>query len=87
MKTTDIIKANKLMPGDCIGIAAPSSPFIKEDFFKGIDILESMGFFVMFPDGLFNRKGYLAGSDFPKILIDLVNDLAARVVELEALHP
>jgi len=63
MKTDHIIKANKLLPGDCIGVAAPSSPFKKDDFFQGVDILEAMGFSVMIPDGLFSRKGYLAGSD------------------------
>ncbi|QTA78574.1 Peptidase, S66 family LD-carboxypeptidase A [Desulfonema limicola] len=63
MKTINIIKAAKLLPGDCIGIAAPSSPFKKDDFFQGISILEEMGYSVMIPDGLFKKKGYLAGSD------------------------
>ena len=60
----NIVKPNKLLPGDCIGIAAPSSPFKKDDFFQGIEILEAMGFSVRISDNLFSRKGYLAGSDF-----------------------
>ena len=53
----------RLKPGDCIGIVAPASPFEETDFFKGICILENMGFRVSFPKGIFARSGYLAGSD------------------------
>ena len=52
-----------LKPGDCIGIVAPASPFEETDFFSGIRILENMGFRVSFPKGIFERSGYLAGSD------------------------
>jgi muramoyltetrapeptide carboxypeptidase len=52
-----------LKPGDCIGIVAPASPFEESDFFSGIQILENMGFRVTFPEGIFTRSGYLAGSD------------------------
>jgi len=52
-----------LKPGDCIGIVAPASPFDKTDFFSGIGILENMGFQVKFPEGIFARSGYLAGSE------------------------
>lgn len=53
----------RLKPGDCIGIVAPASPFAETDFFSGIRILEDMGFRVSFPEGIFARSGYLAGSD------------------------
>ncbi len=53
----------RLKPGDCIGIVAPASPFEETDFHAGIGILENMGFRVKFPEGIFARSGYLAGSD------------------------
>jgi muramoyltetrapeptide carboxypeptidase len=53
----------RLKPGDCIGIVAPASPFEETDFHAGIGILEKMGFRVKFPEGIFSRSGYLAGSD------------------------
>ena len=52
-----------LKPGDCVGIVAPASPFEKADFFKGIHMLENMGFRVSFPEEIFSIFGYLAGSD------------------------
>jgi len=52
-----------LIAGDIIAIAAPSSPFEKESLYRGISVLEEMGFRVMIPDGLFEREGYLAGTD------------------------
>ena len=42
---------------------APASPFEETDFHAGIGILENMGFRVKFPEGIFARSGYLAGSD------------------------
>jgi muramoyltetrapeptide carboxypeptidase len=61
----DMDKRNfpRLKPGDCIGIVAPASPFEETDFYAGIRILENMGFRVKFPEGIFARSGYLAGSD------------------------
>jgi muramoyltetrapeptide carboxypeptidase len=61
----DMDKRNfpRLKPGDCIGIVAPASPFEETDFYAGIRILENMGFRVKFPEGIFSRSGYLAGSD------------------------
>ncbi len=53
----------RLKPGDCIGVVAPASPFEETDFYSGICILENMGFRVSYPEGIFARSGYLAGSD------------------------
>ncbi|MFH0996898.1 MAG: LD-carboxypeptidase [Pseudomonadota bacterium] len=66
--TNDIDKRMpmRLKPGDCIGIVAPASPFEKTDFYTGISILENMGFRVSFPEGIFSRSGYLAGSDMDR---------------------
>ncbi len=52
-----------LKPGDCIGIVAPASPFEEAEFYAGIGVLENMGFRVRFPEGIFARSGYFAGSD------------------------
>jgi muramoyltetrapeptide carboxypeptidase len=52
-----------LKPGDTLGIAAPSSPFDDELFNAGVKALETMGFNPAIPEGLFQKDGYLAGSD------------------------
>jgi len=52
-----------LQPGDTIGIIAPSSPFDRKAFDRGVEILGSLGFSVTVPPGLFQESGYLAGSD------------------------
>lgn len=52
-----------LLPGDKVGIVAPASHFDKDRFYKGIRVLESLGFQAYLPEGLFEKKGYLAGSD------------------------
>ena len=57
------IKPPRLVPGDTIGIIAPSSPFDKQKFHDGLVVIEEMGFSVFFPENIFEQKGYLAGSD------------------------
>ncbi len=52
-----------LKPGGKIGIVAPAGPFDRETFFRGIRILEEMGFEVYVPEKLFEARGYLAGTD------------------------
>ena len=64
-----------LIPGDTIGIAAPSSPFDFESFKEGKKVLESLGFNVSSPQGLFNKQGYLAGTD--KHRGEIINHLFA----------
>ncbi|MCP4107514.1 MAG: LD-carboxypeptidase [Desulfobacteraceae bacterium] len=68
-----ILIPERLVPGDTIGIAAPASPFETEIFQQGVTILGSMGFHIHIPDGLFEKKGYLAGSDEHRA--DLLNRL------------
>ena len=65
----------RLMPGDKIGIAAPASHFDQEKFYRGIVVLESMGFRILVPDDLFSRKGYFAGQDTRRA--DQLNSLFA----------
>ena len=61
----------KLRSGDAIGIVAPASPFDRQRFDQGIRWLASAGYRPLIPQGLFERKGYLAGSDAHRA--DLVN--------------
>jgi muramoyltetrapeptide carboxypeptidase len=57
------IRPPRLKPGDTIGIVAPASPFDRKTFDQGIRSLESMGFQTCVPDEIFEKNGYLAGSD------------------------
>lgn len=52
-----------LKEGDCIGIAAPSSPFDKNQFKHGVSLLKKLGFEVYYRDDIFSQERYLAGSD------------------------
>lgn len=52
-----------LKPGDTIGMAAPASPFDGKSFDAGLRVLESMGFKPVVPEGLFEKNGFLAGTD------------------------
>ncbi len=52
-----------LKRGDCIGIAAPSSPFDRRVFMKGVHALERLGFKPKFRDDIFDQNRYLAGTD------------------------
>jgi muramoyltetrapeptide carboxypeptidase len=63
----DSIRPPRLEPGDTIGIAAPASPFDADLFDEGIKTLESMGYRTHVPNDLFERNGYLAGSDEHRI--------------------
>lgn len=68
--------------GDTIGIAAPSSPFDTEKFEAGLEMLESMGFEVKVPGGIFSREGYLAGTDQQRadLLMELLLDPEIKAV-------
>ena len=53
----------RLAPGDTVAVVAPSSPFIREKFQKGISVLAEMGLRPLFMEGIYETRGYLAGSD------------------------
>jgi muramoyltetrapeptide carboxypeptidase len=53
----------RLRPGAVIGIAAPASPFQPEALRSGVEVLRSMGFDVVVPEGVFARLRHLAGTD------------------------
>ena len=77
-----LIKPPALGPGDTIGIAAPASPFDEEEFHQGVAALEAMGYGVRIPQGIFEREGYLAGSDEDRaaLLTRLFEDESVKAV-------
>lgn len=56
-------RARPLKSGDIIGIAAPSSPFDKGEFKRGIHIIEKLGFGTRHRKDIFDQNRYLAGTD------------------------
>lgn len=64
-----------LKPGDTIGIVAPAGPFDSDKFMKGKTALESLGFRTFFDENIFQKQGFLAGSDIRRA--DGVNRLFA----------
>ena len=77
-----LIKPQALRTGDTIGIAAPASPFDREAFERGIEVLESMGYQVKIPENLFSQEGYLAGPDSERAsqLKKLFEDESVRAI-------
>jgi muramoyltetrapeptide carboxypeptidase len=60
---TAIIRPPALQEGDCIGLAAPASPFRREAFAAGVEVLHDLGFRVHYAPRVFEACRYLAGSD------------------------
>jgi muramoyltetrapeptide carboxypeptidase len=69
------VRPSRLKPGDTIGIVAPAGPFDSEKFMKGKTVLESMGFQTIFDEGIFQKHGFLAGTDIQRT--DQLNRLFA----------
>ncbi len=61
-RQSEKLKPPALRPGDTIGIVAPASYFVRQDFEAGCDSLRSMGYNVVFEDSIFDRDLYFAGS-------------------------
>jgi muramoyltetrapeptide carboxypeptidase len=57
-----VIRPRALRPGDLIGLAAPAGSVDERQLRRGAAELESMGFAVSIPAGLFERRGFTAGS-------------------------
>lgn len=68
-----IMRPPALQEGDCIGLAAPASPFRREAFATGVEVLQGLGFRVHYTPHVFDRYRYLAGTD------------TTRAAELQAL--
>ena len=65
------IRPARLNPGDTIGLVAPAGAFDREVFKQGLNTLKTMGFHTRVPDEIFDKTGYLAGSDAQRA--ELVN--------------
>lgn len=63
METLPVVRPPALREGDCIGLAAPASPFREEALHEGVDVLHDMGFRVRYEPRVFERYRYLAGGD------------------------
>jgi len=74
-KDNKSIRPPRLKPGDTIGIVAPAGPFDPKKFRKGKAVLESMGFQTFFDEGIFQKHGFLAGTDSQRS--DQINRLFA----------
>jgi muramoyltetrapeptide carboxypeptidase len=68
-----IIRPPALQEGDCIGLAAPASPFKHETLAAGVAVLHDLGFRVHYSPRIFDSYRYLAGAD------------ATRAADLQAL--
>jgi muramoyltetrapeptide carboxypeptidase len=58
-----VIAPPKLQPGDGVSIVAPSGPFDRAAFDKGVDVLRGLGLRPIFDERLFAKARYLAGPD------------------------
>jgi muramoyltetrapeptide carboxypeptidase len=56
-------KPRRLGRGAVVGIAAPASPFDRETFERGVQVLRDMGFEIVIPEEITAAEGYLAGPD------------------------
>jgi muramoyltetrapeptide carboxypeptidase len=56
------LKPRSLRPGETVGIVAPASNFVRQDFDTGCDALRGLGYNVVFEDSVFDRDLYFAGS-------------------------
>jgi muramoyltetrapeptide carboxypeptidase len=52
-----------LQQGDTIGVVAPASHFDRDKYEKGLQIIKSLGYQIKEPQGVFDKKRYLAGED------------------------
>jgi muramoyltetrapeptide carboxypeptidase len=56
-------KPAPLRPGDPIEVVAPSSPFDRDRFERGVAALKEIGFQPRYRDDIFIKSGHLAGDD------------------------
>lgn len=56
-----MLKPRALRPGDRVAIVAPSSPFDREAFDRGVEELKTIRFEPVFDESVFARDGYLSG--------------------------
>jgi muramoyltetrapeptide carboxypeptidase len=62
------MKAKALRPGDALSLIAPASaPIAEERVTKAVEYFESLGYRVTLGKHLFERRGYLAGTDHQRL--------------------
>jgi len=74
-----------LREGDGVAVVAPSSPFDRDRFERGVRALQDMGFEPRFGEGVHARHaGYLAGPDTRRLdeLLRALRDPSARAIVL-----
>jgi len=74
-----------LREGDGIAVVAPSSPFDRDRFERGVRALQDMGFEPRFGEGVYARHaGYLAGPDTRRLdeVVRALRDPSARAIVL-----
>jgi muramoyltetrapeptide carboxypeptidase len=55
-------KARALQQGSRIGVVSPTSPFARDEFERGLEEIERLGFVPVFEESVFDRQdGYLSG--------------------------
>lgn len=59
-----LMKPSALMPGDTIGVIAPASPADPEEQQKALQLFSEFGYKVKLGNSIWERYGYLAGSDW-----------------------
>jgi muramoyltetrapeptide carboxypeptidase len=57
----------RLQPGDAVSIVAPSGPFDRAAFDKGLAVLRSFDLRPLFDERLFGKQRYLAGPDSQRL--------------------
>ncbi len=76
MRKAELLKPIPLKEGDHIGIVAPSTGhFIPEILNSGIEFFKTMGFKVVLPDGIFNKRR--SGKKDDKERADWINEMFA----------
>ena len=55
-------KPRALSSGDRLAVVAPASPFVREEFDRGVEEIRRLGFEPVYDDSVFARQRYVAGS-------------------------
>jgi len=55
-------KPRALTMGDRLAIVAPASPFVRDEFDRGVEEIRSLGFEPVYDEAVFERRRYVAGS-------------------------
>jgi muramoyltetrapeptide carboxypeptidase len=56
-----MVKPRALRPGDRLAVVAPASPFSREEFDRGIEELQRLGFRTVYDDSVFAKARFVSG--------------------------